>query len=41
METIEKCKEKETRNYLKYFFAKYIVRVIPAKIVKINNHLSE
>ena len=41
METIEKCKEKETRNYFKYFFVKYVVNVIPAKIPKISNHLSE
>ena len=41
MECIEKCKEKEIRAYLKYFFAKDTASAIPIKIATINKPLSK
>ena len=41
MELIEKCKEKEIKGYLKYFFAKNVINAIPVIVAKINKPLSE
>jgi hypothetical protein len=41
MEPIEKCKEKEIKDYRKYLFAKYTASAIPTDIARINKPLSE
>jgi hypothetical protein len=41
MEPIEKCKEKEIKDYRKYLFTRYTTNVTPANIARINKPLSE
>ena len=41
MDIIEKCKEKEIKDYRKYLFTRYTARVIPAEIARIKSILFE
>jgi hypothetical protein len=41
METIEKCKEIEIKDYRKYLFNRYTDKVIAVNIARINKPLSE
>ena len=36
-----KCKDKEIKDYRKYLFTRYTIKIIPAETARINKPLSE